>query len=328
MQLDSVRSLKRELYEPLVRKAGLRPQQAPEVSVPAGRTEEVALAQPGLALGIAAGKTGNDYRLAVRIQHRDLIGSRRLEAIERAARNEVDLQYIGLLRKHDTHRMRARPLRIGYSVGHKAITAGTIGAFVRTTSDPRPRLLSNNHVLADEDRAAVGEEIIQPGQYDGGDVATDSIAILERFQALTKIEANHVDAALALLHEEVEFCTSIDGLGPPYGFAPAEEVINVSKVGRTTGLTLGAITAIEVDNVVVDFATAQLRFDNQIEIAGDSQSFSMGGDSGSLVVNSADTRAVGLLFAGSEFGGPNNTGVTYANPITEVFERLDIVGFW
>lgn len=325
MHLDSVRSLKGELSEPF---AGLGARQAPDVSVPAGRAGEVALAQPGLALGIAAGRTPNDYRLAVRIQHRDLIGSAKLEAIQQAARNEVDIQYIGLLKKRQAQRQRVRPLRIGYSVGHTAITAGTIGAFVRTAFDPRPRLLSNNHVLADEDRAAVGDAIIQPGRFDGGDIATDRIATLERFQALTVTEVNHVDAALALLLEDVDFSMDIDELGRPCGLAAPEEVVHVAKVGRTTGLTRGAITAIEVDNVVVEFATAQLRFDNQIEMAGPGQPFSLGGDSGSLIVDGADARAVGLLFAGSDLGGPHDTGVTYANPLTAVFERLDITGLW
>ncbi len=45
------------------------------------------------------------------------------------------------------------------------------------------------------------------------------------------------------------------------------------------------------------------------------------GDSGSLVYRE-DGVALGLLFAGSETGGANGTGLTYCNPIGTVLERL------
>ena len=51
--------------------------------------------------------------------------------------------------------------------------------------------------------------------------------------------------------------------------------------------------------------------------------FSQGGDSGSLIVD-ADRRAVGLLFAGSDQGGSNGKGLTYANPLRAVLEALKV----
>lgn len=330
MKLDAVRSLKQELYEPLTGHSGLRPQDASQVSVPAERTVDVALAQPGVALGIAHGAGSGDYRLAVRVQHRDLVGSSRLAAIERAARNEVDVRYIGRLTKLALpQQQRVRPPRIGSSVGHVAITAGTIGAFVRLDDDPRPRLLSNNHVLADENRGEIGDAILQPGRLDDGTPDTDTIAALESFQRLETDQVNHVDAALALLAEEVEVITEIEGIGTPSSLVAAEDILEVAKAGRTTGLSYGIITAIEVDNVVVDFSTGRLRFDGQIEIAGTGvQPFSKGGDSGALIVDVAHVGAVGLLFAGSDQGGPHDTGVTYANPLSAVFDRLSFSGLW
>jgi len=330
VQLNSVRSLKQELYEPPAGRDGLAPQHAFKLSVPAERTTDVSLAQPGLALGIAPGASPGDYLLAVRVQHRDLVGSARLEAIRRAARDEVDVRYVGQVIKLQTpQQTRVRPLRIGSSVGHLAITAGTIGAFVRHAGDPRPRVLSNNHVLADENRGEIGDAILQPGRFDGGTAEADQIGTLERFEELRVDRVNQVDCALAVLTDGVEVLTGIDGIGTPGEIAPAEDVVSVAKLGRTTGLTYGSITAIEVDNVVVDFSTGRLRFDGQIEIAGtDDQPFSNGGDSGSLIVHASDARAVGLLFAGSDQGGPKNTGVTYANALGEVFDALNISGFW
>jgi hypothetical protein len=51
--------------------------------------------------------------------------------------------------------------------------------------------------------------------------------------------------------------------------------------------------------------------------------FSAAGDSGSLIVG-RDRRAVALLFAGSDQGGANGRGLTYANPIHSVLQRMNI----
>jgi hypothetical protein len=332
VKLTSVRDLKRELYEPLAPLGGLQAQQIPPVSVPAERTADVARVQPGIALGIAPGAGPGDYRLAVRIQHRDLIASSKLAGIEKAARNEVDVQYVGELTKQaqssvSPHRL--RPIRPGTSVGHYEITAGTLGTFVRIDGSDRPRVLSNNHVLADENRGAVGDEILQPGVLDGGQAGADRIASLERFVALDAAGVNHVDAALAILDEGVEFEPTIEQIATTGELASVEDVEHVVKRGRTTGRTRGVITAIEVDNVVVRFSTGRLRFDNQIEMAGSNATvFSKGGDSGSLIVDEPTGDAVALLFAGSDQGGPQGTGVTYASPLEVVFERLAVAGLW
>lgn len=330
MQLSSVRELKQELYEPLTPRGGLQAQHVPEVSVPAERTADVAPVLPGIALGVARGRRAGDYVLAVRVQHRDLIGSRRLAAIERAASNEVEVHYVGELTKQAAaNKHRVRPVRPGTSLGHYEITAGTLGAFVRIDGSQRPRILSNNHVLADENRGAAGDEILQPGALDGGASGIDRVATLERYVALEKASINLVDAALAVLDDDVDFEASIEAIPMSGAIASPEDVLDVVKRGRTTGLTRGTVTAIEVDNVVVRFSTGTLRFDNQIEIAGaDATVFSKGGDSGSLITEASQGDAVGLLFAGSDQGGPNGTGVTYANPLSTVFQRLAVTGLW
>jgi hypothetical protein len=331
VRLQSVRDLKRELYEPLAPQRGLRPQQA-AVSVPAERMSDATRIRPGIALGIAPGARAGDYRLAVRVQHRDLIGSRKLAGIQAAARNEVDVQYIGEVAKQATpapagHRV--RPVRPGISVGHHEITAGTLGAIVRLADAGVPRILSNNHVLADENRGATGDEILQPGALDGGRTGTDRIGALEQFIALDPTAVNSVDAALAVLDDGVDFDPAIEAIPTTGALAEIEAVESVVKRGRTTGLTRGAVTAIEVDNVVVRFSMGVLRFDNQIEVAGAERAvFSKGGDSGSLIVDEPSGDAVGLLFAGSDQGGPRGAGVTYANPLAVVFDRLAVAGLW
>lgn len=76
---------------------------------------------------------------------------------------------------------RQRPCPGGYSCGHESITAGTLGAWVHRESDPGGWfILSNNHVLAASNEAAIGSPILQPGKADGGTLV-DRIATLTEF---------------------------------------------------------------------------------------------------------------------------------------------------
>lgn len=75
---------------------------------------------------------------------------------------------------------------------------------------------------------------------------------------------------------------------------------------------------------MVNFDTGEFSFDQTVEIEGEGDlPFSDGGDSGSLIVG-ADNRAVALLFAGSELGGGNGMGLTYANPVRLVLDGLEV----
>jgi hypothetical protein len=64
---------------------------------------------------------------------------------------------------------RFRPAPGGVSLGHEDITAGTFGAVVRINGSNERMILSNNHVLAKSNLAEIGDTILQPGAYDGGD---------------------------------------------------------------------------------------------------------------------------------------------------------------
>jgi hypothetical protein len=79
-----------------------------------------------------------------------------------------------------------------------------------------------------------------------------------------------------------------------------------------------------VDDVVVDYDLGNVRFDDQIEIEGTgSGPFSDGGDSGSLIVDSRRF-ALAQLFAGTDSGGRNGMGLTYATPIQTVLDSLKV----
>lgn len=216
---------------------------------------------------------------------------------------------------------RVRPLRPGVSIGHVDVSAGTLGAFVRV--DGAVHVLSNHHVLMGSPTASLGDVVLQPGPADGGQDPADRIGTLAGFVPLEPGGQVVADAAVARLDDvEVEPTYPVGTVTTTADVLGAEEV---EKIGRTTGVTRGRITAIELDDVVVGYGPelGELSFDGQIEVEGlDATAFSRGGDSGSLVYRTCDGAAVGLLFAGSETGGDNGQGLTYLNPIGPVLELL------
>ena len=329
MRLDSARALKAELLAQVTSAEAADLAAGGVWSMNARPTADVDPVARTLALGISR-PTPGDYRLAVRVQRRGLENTQQVDTIRRKAKGEVDVRYVGHVVKQATpwEQTRKRPLLIGLSVGHYRITAGTLGAFVRLKKGGALRLLSNNHVLADEDRGKKGDAILQPGAYDGGRNPADRIGTLDTAVKLKKTGANLVDCALAALGPKVTFkAATLTGVGTLSAAAapPVEEIDLVEKLGRTTLHTRGRITAFELDNLVVGYDQGNLRFDGQIEIEGAStEPFSQGGDSGSLIFASLGREAVALLFAGGDQGGSNGKGLTFANPIAAVFRQLKV----
>jgi hypothetical protein len=223
---------------------------------------------------------------------------------------------------------RLRPAKGGCSVGFKFsgakagfVMAGTFGALVADKAGNR-FILSNNHVLANENALPLGSPIFQPGLLDNGDPAHDRIARLSKFVRIRPAPTmNKVDAAIAaLLLPTLAVRTilpSVGNLSSPTPI-PAAVGMRVHKHGRTTGYRRGRVVDVAADvNITYDFGVA--RFADQILIVGDAgKSFSDSGDSGSLIVDRGTARATGLLFAGSK-------SHTIANHIQDVLTALKIV---
>lgn len=326
MQLDSVRQLKALLKTEVIASLATGVA-ARRLSVSAQPIRPARATRGGIALGIVrAGR--KDFRLGVRLQRREMASSPELESIRRQAKGELDERYIGQVVKQQArpwHQRRNRPLRIGGSIGHYSITAGTLGCFVTPRSGDDVLILSNNHVLADENRGKRDDAVVQPGHLDGGRRPKHVIGKLHRFIRLKRHGPNYVDAAVCTVKEGVKHNPKrLTDLGTLAGLGDAFLDEAVAKIGRTTGLTRGRVTMFELDNVEVEFDLGWLRFDEQIEIEGDGDTaFSAGGDSGSLIVNE-DCRGVGLLFSGSDQGGTNGQGLTYANPLRRVLDDLKV----
>lgn len=312
---------------------------ARELSEQVIRPSDVGDGTPALAIGLAPQPDGS-YALAVRYR----LGLPSVRSIARKVVAEigrdVDVRRTGRISTlaDDPAKVRprppvitahalgetgrTRPLRPGISIAHAEVTAGTLGAFVH--KDGVVHALSNYHVLAGSPSAKVGDTILQPGPADGGRVSKDKVGTLAAWEELRPGRDATVDCAIALLDDQE--------VNPEYPVgritttAVALGGEQVAKIGRTTSVTRGRVTAIELDNVVVGYGEelGEISFDNQIEVESTGTGpFSRGGDSGSLVYR-ADGVALGLLFAGSESGGENGTGLTYINPIDAVLDALGV----
>lgn len=127
---------------------------------------------------------------------------------------------------------------------------------------------------------------------------------------------NRVDAALARPINPGIFSDDIRTIGIVNEAKEPTLGMRVRKYGRTTEYTEGNIILLNA-TVNISYSTMRgtrtARFVNQVIAQGMSQ----GGDSGSLVVDAAENRAVGLLFAGS-------AQATIFTPIQVVLDALNI----
>lgn len=258
----------------------------------------------------------------------------------------TDVIETGVIRALQSPTEKHRPAPGGVSIGHRDITAGTLGCLVK--KDGRSVILSNNHVLANSNAAEIGDPILQPGPYDGGRYPEDHIADLEQFvpinigglpsecpiatgtagflnsiarlfgsnvqlQAIDRQQTeNLVDAAIARPLNPEDVKDEILQIGTIIGAAEGILGMAIKKSGRTTGLTTGEIQQVDV-TVNVQYGEGQIaQFTDQL-MAG---AMSQGGDSGSTVLDESN-HLVGLLFAGSDT-------TTIMNRIQNVFSALGV----
>ncbi|HWD00708.1 MAG TPA: hypothetical protein VG456_28320, partial [Candidatus Sulfopaludibacter sp.] len=149
--------------------------------------------------------------------------------------------------------------------------------------------------------------------------------------ALAQVGSHMVDPSGSILElgsrqADGTLAAAPPGISSTAGHGQAADLeMRVAKSGRTTGLTCGGVSAVDLD-VAVDYFSdcAETRpyltkvFTNQVGISGNR--FSDAGDSGSLVVNTENAEPVGLFFAGGTDAAGVGQGV--ANPATEVLNEL------
>jgi hypothetical protein len=186
-------------------------------------------------------------------------------------------------------------------------------------------ILSNNHVLADTNKATVGDLIVQPGLADVNcnKITTDAVAT---FSSMVKlkfggVKKNTVDAAIAAI-DIGDVNPDILNIGPIASTVVAATVgLPVQKMGSASCLTTGTIFAVGAHGKVSYGGGKVAKFVNQILIEGD---FSAPGDSGSLIVTQeVCPQAVGLLFAGAS-ATRRHQALTILNPISAVLSGLNV----
>lgn len=244
---------------------------------------------------------------------------------------------------------RLRPITGGISIGHVDITAGTLGCIVRVRElfeNPPddikwwqkflnwikqlfgrecacslvmrevPLIMSNNHILANENRAKIGDPIIQPGDYDGGKYPSDVVGYLDSFTPISYKQSNFVDVAFATIADGVEWLSGVEDI-PVINDVILDAQLGdlVQKTGRTTGYTVGKVVGVDATSYV-GYDLGDVYFEDQIVIQDLNGYFSDGGDSGSLILD-MDGHPVGLLFAG---GG----NITLANKMSRIADEYGI----
>ncbi len=235
----------------------------------------------------------------------------------------TDIEGVGYAKKFQIpNQQRHRPVTGGVSgsLGPEAVKAryaGTLGVIVADQATPPARyVLSNNHVLADENRASAGASVVQPATLDGG-APGDRVASLARFEPLVfNNTPNLMDAAIAQFDTTMTGAPTILGLGDPTGADDPTLNLLVRKSGRTTGVTEGIVRTLHFDAFNIRYEQGVVRMDDVMVIEGVQGAFSRPGDSGSAIVD-AGGRVVGLLFAGSDT-------VTFAIPIPRILRQFGV----
>jgi len=280
------------------------------------------------AHGVSYGPKNGQWVLRIRVtkkkkSHEKLkrlaIGKeiRTLKAGEKAHDDELSVDVV----ERDVFRMlqlghtdKWRPAIGGISVGHYDTSAGTIGVVCYKESDGKKYILSNSHILASQGQADIGDDIYQPGPYDGGGPA-DKIGELDSFIPYLfggEETPNYVDCALCKPTNESDVLEEILGLVQPQEIREVVIGEEVTKSGRTTGVTEGFVS--EIGETWVATSPEWTWWEDQIISPSN---MSAGGDSGSLLIAKSDGAAVGLLFAGL-----NNE--TMFNEMTRVADALGI----
>ena len=256
----------------------------------------------------------------------------RVQVIERSFRPDVVLlddppegEHVGgNIRRR--RRSRQDPIQPGISVSHKDGTAGTLGAVVYDQRTGDPYILSNWHVLQGAG-GKEGDPILQPGLFDGGSQARDSVGKLVR---------SHLglagDCAVSSIDER-SFVTTIletDAV-PPSVIGRAELGDKVIKSGRTTGVTRGIVKRVGIVAKITYPGVGSKKI-GAFEILPDplypasDGEISKGGDSGSVWMIAEGKNAnvpVGLHFAGEIDPDPGAEHALACN-IHSVMEKLDV----
>jgi hypothetical protein len=225
--------------------------------------------------------------------------------------------------------------------------AGTLTALGKTGSGGLIGI-SCNHVTGGCNTARPGTPIVVPGIQDVSPEQHEITVIgvhdftgpmSQGLPQVFDIKTNCDIAFFQINEEQSVLLSSMQGSGPdaydtPTKFAKVEEDLLVQKWGRTTGRTRGRVKKIVTEPESIEYKitsyfgpTSSQVFNGtvyfcdfyEVESRG-ADAFSVGGDSGSLVVtdgNAKQAKVVGILIGGNE-------SKSYVLPLQAIFKALKV----
>lgn len=226
--------------------------------------------------------------------------------------------------RKDPRKSRQDRVQPGISIAHVKESAGTLGAIVYDRDQGTPLALSNWHVLHSS-LGKIGDTIVQPGPFDDNHAEGNAFGRLVRSHlglagdcAVASIEGRTIDPTILKLNVA------------PTRIGKVDLRDRVVKSGRTTDVTYGKVTRIEVITKL-NYGTG-LHAIGGFEIGYDDKNrpsdgeISKGGDSGSawMALDESGKPSdimVGLHFAGETGDAPE---MALACNIHSVLEKLNV----
>ena len=236
---------------------------------------------------------------------------------------KTDVIKIGkLIGKSSFNVGKIRPLEGGYDVSADTEKLGTLGCIVTNVINGERQfyILSNNHILGDENRIPIGAPIYQPSVYYTSKLHKEEIGILSNFIPIKYgsiplfLKTNYMDCAIArvtnknLVSNKITFIGEITGVGTP--------VLGsiIKKIGATTSLTEGTITSSNSTLITTSSRGKLALYKKQFIAKAQNSS----GDSGSAVLNQ-NNEVVGLFFSGTD----NDEFMSFSN-INTILKKLKV----
>jgi hypothetical protein len=201
-----------------------------------------------------------------------------------------------------------RPVKGGVSGMTRGLTACTLGLIV--FKDGMPHALTNQHCVTSSDLKEdnIGKKWLQPSPLDGGK-APDAIGTIENPNCLKENEVNPIDSHIIPLSAPHEL--TVHGYGSyPKRWVEPKIGRRFTKVGRTTGKTMGTISHVGA-TATVRFGDKYLKFYPCFFARQNNWDIVNGGDSGSVVL--CEDGVLGQTFA----AGPNLAIFLYGTVIAQ-----------
>ena len=289
------------------------------------KVADILLGNTGNTVGVGVNQTEDTIRVYLR--QKNETGKRHVMSLlngSKADGHEIEYVHAGhvqALQQSQCYYSRTvyhRPVCGGDSIGHYAITSGSIASVVYdAVNTSRRYILTNNHVGAASStyqsiKARTGDKVYAPGCFDTSGCVYQ-IGTLYKFVPFDEYNYNYVDCSLILPDSDNDILDKINGIGNVMYHTDPTENMYVTKSGRTSWVTSDTVFDTHAA-MEVDYGGKIIKFDNCLV----TNNMAQPGDSGSLLVSSIDKKAVGLLFAGSD-------QITIHNNINYVLSALNVI---